>query len=64
MGVIVSSSYDGHDEGASEIHDDVNSDGHMASMKVNGEGHPRDVKTVSRQLPTWLSNSTPDEFLV
>ncbi|PON34473.1 Sec8 exocyst complex component specific domain containing protein [Trema orientale] len=59
------SSFDGHDEeGALELHDEVTSDGHATSVRVNGgEGYPKDVKTVSRQMPTWLSNSTPDEFL-
>lgn len=61
-----SSSFDGHDEeGALELHDDATSDGHMASIRINGsDGNLKDVKSVSRQMPTWLSNSTPDEFLV
>lgn len=29
-----------------------------------GDGAPKDVKTVSRQIPIWLSDSTPDEFVV
>ncbi|XP_023912079.2 exocyst complex component SEC8 [Quercus suber] len=59
------SSYDGRDEeGALELPDDATSDGHMASIRVNGgDGIPKDVKIVSRQMPIWLSNSTPDEFL-
>ncbi|GMY09274.1 exocyst complex component sec8, partial [Fagus crenata] len=59
------SSFDGHDEeGALELHDDATSDGHMASIRINGsDGNLKDVKSVSRQMPTWLSNSTPDEFL-
>lgn len=59
------SSFDGHDEeGASELHDEVASDGHATSLRVNGnEGYSKDIKTVPRQMPTWLSNSTPDEFL-
>lgn len=37
----------------------------MASIRVNGgDGILKDVKMVSRQMPIWLSNSTPDEFLV
>jgi hypothetical protein len=61
-----SSSFDGYDEdGALELHDDATSDGHKASIKVNGgDGNLKDVKIVPRQMPTWLSNSTPDEFLV
>lgn len=64
--VAFSSSFDGHDEeGASELHDEVASDGHATSLRVNGnEGYSKDIKTVPRQMPTWLSNSTPDEFLV
>ncbi|KAL4621529.1 hypothetical protein ACB092_06G234900 [Castanea dentata] len=59
------SSFDGHDEeGALELPDDATSDGHMASIRVNGgDGIPKDFKMVSRQMPIWLSNSTPDEFL-
>uniref|UniRef100_A0A7N2MDR3 Exocyst complex component Sec8 n=1 Tax=Quercus lobata TaxID=97700 RepID=A0A7N2MDR3_QUELO len=59
------SSFDGRDEeGALELPDDATSDGHMASIRVNGgDGIPKDVKIVSRQMPIWLSNSTPDEFL-
>uniref|UniRef100_A0A2N9FH83 Exocyst complex component Sec8 n=1 Tax=Fagus sylvatica TaxID=28930 RepID=A0A2N9FH83_FAGSY len=59
------SSFDGHDEeGALELHDDATLDGHMASIRINGsDGNLKDVKSVSRQMPTWLSNSTPDEFL-
>ncbi|KAF3434014.1 hypothetical protein FNV43_RR25117 [Rhamnella rubrinervis] len=56
------SSFDGHDEdGASEPHDE---DGHMASVRVNGgDGNTKDLKLVPRQMPPWLSYSTPDEFL-
>ncbi|KAM6584398.1 hypothetical protein CsatB_011400 [Cannabis sativa] len=59
------SSFDGHDEdGALELHDEVTSDGHTTLVRVNGgEGFPKDVKTISRPMPTWLLNSTPDEFL-
>ncbi|KAF3951951.1 hypothetical protein ACB098_06G184400 [Castanea mollissima] len=59
------SSFDGRDEeGALELPDDATSDGHMASIRVNGgDGIPKDFKMVSRQMPIWLSNSTPDEFL-
>ncbi|CAI9091156.1 OLC1v1026103C1 [Oldenlandia corymbosa var. corymbosa] len=53
-----SSSFDGHDEdGASDLPDDTVS-------KVNGgDGVPKDGKIFSRQIPPWLSNSTPDEFV-
>ncbi|KAL6987708.1 exocyst subunit, variant 2 [Sarracenia purpurea var. burkii] len=59
------SSFNGHDEdGALEIDDEATSDGHTASIRVNGGGSaPKDVKIVSRQIPAWLSYSTPDEFV-
>ncbi|KAK9282944.1 hypothetical protein L1049_011169 [Liquidambar formosana] len=59
------SSFDGHDEEAAlELNDEATSDGHAASIRVNGgDGSLKDIKIVSRQIPTWLSNSAPDEFL-
>lgn len=52
------SSFDGYeDEGALEHHNE-NSDVHHASTRINGE-----IKIFSRQIPTWLSQATPDEFL-
>ncbi|KAL5710016.1 exocyst subunit [Ranunculus cassubicifolius] len=52
------SSYDGHDDdSAAETLDGATSD------RVNGDGNTKDVKTVSRQIPTWLAYSTPNEFL-
>lgn len=57
-----SSSYDGHeDQNALELHDEVGLDGYQASVKVNGVDG---VKIVSMHIPTWLSQATPDEFLV
>ncbi|KAG6734378.1 hypothetical protein I3842_01G270300 [Carya illinoinensis] len=36
----------------------------MASARVNGgDGNLKDAKTLPREMPPWLSNSTPDEFL-
>ncbi|XP_058204586.1 exocyst complex component SEC8 [Rhododendron vialii] len=60
-----SSSFDGRDEdGAMEIHDEATLDEHTAAIRVNGgDNTPKDVKIVSRQTPTWLSYSTPDEFV-
>ncbi|XP_059644812.1 exocyst complex component SEC8 isoform X2 [Cornus florida] len=53
-----SSSFDGHDEeGAFELQDDATSDGHTTSVTQ------KDAKIVSRQIPSWLSYSTPDEFV-
>ncbi|XP_022134188.1 exocyst complex component SEC8 [Momordica charantia] len=47
------SSFDGHEEGSIlESNDEAVS-----------EGQSKDVKPTTRQLPTWLSNSIPDEFL-
>lgn len=58
------SSFDGHDEeGAFEQNDEATSDGHAASRANGGDGSVKDVKFVSREIPTWLSNSIPDEFL-
>ncbi|KAE9445827.1 hypothetical protein C3L33_22276, partial [Rhododendron williamsianum] len=60
-----SSSFDGRDEdGAMEIHDEATLDEHTAAIRVNGGDNTlKDVKIVSRQTPTWLSYSTPDEFV-
>ncbi|KAJ6983418.1 exocyst complex component SEC8 isoform X2 [Populus alba x Populus x berolinensis] len=57
------SSFDGHDEDL-DITDEATSDGHTASMRTNGgDGNMKDIKVGSRQIPSWLSNSTPDEFI-
>ncbi|XVE99253.1 hypothetical protein REPUB_Repub03eG0182200 [Reevesia pubescens] len=48
-----SSSYDGHDEDGSL---EPNDEG------LNG-GDGKDVKVISHQIPLWLLNSTPDEFV-
>ncbi|KAK1263415.1 putative exocyst complex component 4 [Acorus gramineus] len=58
-------SFDGHDdESTLEALDGGGSDGNFPSMKVNGgDGFMKDIKTTSRQIPSWLSYSTPDEFL-
>ncbi|PIA37215.1 hypothetical protein AQUCO_03000065v1 [Aquilegia coerulea] len=60
-----SSSYDGNDDdGAVETLDGSTSDGYPASARVNGgDGNTKDIKIVSRQIPTWLAYSTPNEFL-
>ncbi|KAK1300133.1 putative exocyst complex component 4 [Acorus calamus] len=62
---IDGSSFDGHDdESTLEAFDGGGSDGNFPSMKVNGgDGFMKDIKTTSRQIPSWLSYSTPDEFL-
>ncbi|KAK2995859.1 hypothetical protein RJ640_015819 [Escallonia rubra] len=59
------SSYDGHDEdGALDMHDEATLDGYAASVRVNGgDSNLKDVKILSRLIPTWLSFSTPDEFV-
>ncbi|GAV58941.1 Sec8_exocyst domain-containing protein [Cephalotus follicularis] len=58
------SSFDGHDDEASvEPHDEATSDGHVASIRANGgDGSLKEVK-ILREIPTWLSNSIPDEFI-
>ncbi|CAN1218347.1 Exocyst complex component SEC8 [Linum perenne] len=53
----LSSSLEGHDEDG-ELHDEASSDGH-----ARGDGITKDSKAVSRHIPSWLSNSTPDEFI-
>ncbi|CAI9767484.1 unnamed protein product [Fraxinus pennsylvanica] len=57
------SSFDGHDEnGGMDGLDDATSDGY--TMRVNGRDTvSRDGKIVSLQIPIWLSDSTPDEFV-
>ncbi|XP_019426697.1 PREDICTED: exocyst complex component SEC8-like isoform X2 [Lupinus angustifolius] len=58
-GSLDGGSFDGHDEeGALELKEEATSDGNMATMRTNG-----DIKIALHQMPTWLSNSTPDEFL-
>ncbi|GFZ14697.1 subunit of exocyst complex 8 [Actinidia rufa] len=59
------SSFDGHDEdGAPGTLDEAISDGHTAIIRVNGgDSTLKDVKVVARQIPAWLSYSTPDEFV-
>ncbi|KAJ0045441.1 hypothetical protein Pint_05990 [Pistacia integerrima] len=58
-----SSTLDGHDEeGSPRMHDEAGSDGHMARIN-GGDGNLKDMKIFSHQIPTWLSNSTPDEFI-
>ncbi|OMO59436.1 hypothetical protein COLO4_34215 [Corchorus olitorius] len=52
------SSFDGPDDDGSL--DDNALDGH--AVRLNG-GDGKDAKIVSRQIPLWLMNSTPDEFV-
>jgi hypothetical protein len=64
LSTLLSSSFDGHDEDL-DITDESTSDGHTASVRTNGgDGNMKDIKVGSRQIPSWLSNSTPDEFIV
>lgn len=47
-----SSSFDGHDD--------------ESSLDVTGgtsDGHAKDIRSTSRQIPAWLSSATPDEFI-
>ncbi|KAH0713481.1 hypothetical protein KY289_009440, partial [Solanum tuberosum] len=55
-----SSLVEGHDEDG----EDTVSDGNPTSSRINGtDGASKDVKIISHQVPTWLSDSTPDEFV-
>ncbi|XP_051130784.1 exocyst complex component SEC8 isoform X2 [Andrographis paniculata] len=50
------------EDGMTDFNDDA--DGHTPTMKANnGDTGSRDVKVRSRQIPIWLSDSTPDEFV-
>lgn len=64
--LVSRSSYDGHEEASTlELNDEAVSDGQSTFSRVNGgDGGLKEAKLVTRQLPTWLSNSIPDEFLV
>ncbi|XP_042003601.1 exocyst complex component SEC8-like isoform X2 [Salvia splendens] len=54
------SSFDGHNEdGTLDMHDDAAPNGYTPTMKANGG----DARMFSRQIPVWLSDSTPDEFV-
>ncbi|KAL8551596.1 hypothetical protein ACS0TY_000616 [Phlomoides rotata] len=59
------SSFDGHNEdGTLDMHDDAASNGYTPTMKANGgDNDSRDAKALYRQIPMWLSDSTPDEFV-
>ncbi|KAG4997995.1 hypothetical protein JHK85_029434 [Glycine max] len=54
-------SFDGHDE--ADLNEEATLDGNMATTRINGNDIPKDSNNALRQMPTWLSNSTPDEFL-
>ncbi|XP_023529609.1 exocyst complex component SEC8-like isoform X1 [Cucurbita pepo subsp. pepo] len=58
------SSFDGREEGSiSDLNDDA-SDSQSTFARVNGgDGGLKEAKPTTRQLPKWLSNSIPDEFL-
>ncbi|XP_027937134.1 exocyst complex component SEC8 [Vigna unguiculata] len=60
-GSVAGGSYDGRDEAYSN--EEGTLDGNMAAMRSNGSDVPKDSNNALRQMPTWLSNSTPDEFL-
>ncbi|EPS66973.1 hypothetical protein M569_07801 [Genlisea aurea] len=59
------SSSDGHNKaGLLDLHDDIVLDGHNSSARANGfEASLKDAKLQSRQIPAWLSDSLPDEFV-
>lgn len=55
--LILSSSLNGHDEDGVLEHHNTTSDSN------GSDGASKDAK-VGHQVPTWLSDSTPDEFIV
>ncbi|ESW15746.1 hypothetical protein PHAVU_007G098800 [Phaseolus vulgaris] len=55
-GSMEGGSLNGHDE--ADSNEEATLDGNMATNDVS-----RDSNNALRQMPTWLSNSTPDEFL-
>lgn len=59
------SSFDGlDDESSLEILDGAAADGIFPSVRVHAsDGYTKDIRSTSRQIPSWLSNSIPDEFL-
>lgn len=57
VSMFSSSSFDGHDEEIIQEQDE-------ASLTNGGDSSGREVKSFSRQVPSWLSCATPDEFLV
>ncbi|XP_058732525.1 exocyst complex component SEC8-like [Vicia villosa] len=60
----IDGSFDGHDEeGTLDSSEEATLDGNMANTRVNGSDVTKDASGALRQMPTWLSNSTPDEFL-
>ena len=63
--LVSRSSFDGREEGSiSDLNDDA-SDSQSTFARVNGgDGGLKEAKPTTRQLPKWLSNSIPDEFLV
>ncbi|KAK7357009.1 hypothetical protein VNO80_16290 [Phaseolus coccineus] len=55
-GSVEGGSLNGHDE--ADSNEEATLDGNMATSDVS-----KDSNSALRQMPTWLSNSTPDEFL-
>uniref|UniRef100_A0A1D1Y1X3 Exocyst complex component Sec8 n=1 Tax=Anthurium amnicola TaxID=1678845 RepID=A0A1D1Y1X3_9ARAE len=60
-----SSTFDSHeDESALETLDNGQSDGFLSSTRHStGDGHIKETRATSHQIPAWLSYSTPDEFI-
>lgn len=62
---LFSSSFDGHDDESSLEIDGGATDGVNPSARTHaGDGNMKDIRSVSRQIPVWLSHATPDEFIV
>ncbi|XP_031492110.1 exocyst complex component SEC8 isoform X2 [Nymphaea colorata] len=66
-GSVDGSSFDGHEDEsahAAENIDGAASDGSAFTGRANeANGLSKDFKVVSRRLPAWLENSTPNEFI-
>ncbi|KAK2439505.1 exocyst complex component SEC8 [Trifolium repens] len=57
-------SFDGHDEEDTlDSSEEATLDGNMANTRINGIDVAKVPNGALRQMPSWLSNSTPDEFL-
>lgn len=44
------------------VHEGSSSDGLISSVRT--DTNVRDMKATSNKIPSWLSASTPDEFIV
>ena len=54
------SSFDGHDE--ADSNEEATLDRNMATTRINGNYILKDSNNALHQMPTLLSNSTPDDL--